>query len=248
MIWTALVQWIDVQPVGPNETNIGFASLNCWFHQLTGVHMTVYTVTDWLSLVPLLICVVFGGIGLVQLIQRRSLFQVDLDLTILGIYYVLVMFAYFIFEMIPVNYRPVLIDGRIEASYPSSTTLLVLCVMPTLNFQVKRRMKSRRMIHAINTLSILFAGFMVTGRMISGVHWLTDIIGAGILSAGLYLIYKSSVLLLEKISTHRRGSLEFGEKLQELRKSRGLTQQELAEALYVSRTAISKWESGVSQS
>ena len=38
--------------------------------------------------------------------------------------------------------------------------------------------------------------------------------------------------------------MEFGEKLQELRKSRGLTQQELAEALYVSRTAISKWESG----
>ncbi|MBQ2681880.1 MAG: helix-turn-helix transcriptional regulator, partial [Eggerthellaceae bacterium] len=38
--------------------------------------------------------------------------------------------------------------------------------------------------------------------------------------------------------------MEFSEKLQELRKARSLTQEQLAEALYVSRTAVSKWESG----
>ena len=41
--------------------------------------------------------------------------------------------------------------------------------------------------------------------------------------------------------------MEFNEKLQELRKQKGITQEELAESLFLSRTAISKWESGVSR-
>lgn len=198
VIWTVLIQRVDVQPVGQNGTNIGFASLNCWFHKLTGVHMGIYTVTDWLGLVPIFICMLFGEIGFVQLIKRRNLFKVDFDIIILGIYYVLVIFGYMIFEMIPINYRPILIEGIIEASYPSSTTLLVLSVMPTLNFQVKRRMKNKMMKNVINVFAILFSLFMVIGRTVSGVHWLTDIIGSVILSTGLYLIYKSTVLLYDK--------------------------------------------------
>ena len=197
-IWTVLVQRVDVQPVGQNGTNIGFASLNCWFHKRTGVHMAIYTVTDCLSLVPIFICMLFAGVGFVQLIKRRNLFQIDFDLILLGIYYVLVIFGYMIFERIPINYRPILIEGIMEASYPSSTTLLVLSVMPTLNFQVKRRVKSTMMKNVIRAFSVLFSLFMVIGRTISGVHWLTDIIGSVILSTGLYLVYKSSVLLFDK--------------------------------------------------
>ena len=57
----------------------------------------------------------------------------------MGLYYILVILAYQVFEMIPINYRPILIGGALEASYPSSTTLLVLSVMPTLKFQIDRR-------------------------------------------------------------------------------------------------------------
>lgn len=197
-IWTVLIQRVDVRPVGQNGTNIGFASLNCWFHKLTGVHMGIYTITDWLGLVPVFICMLFGGIGFVQLVKRRSLFKVDFDIIVLGIYYVFVIFGYLIFEMIPINYRPVLIEGIMEASYPSSTTLLVLSVMPTLSFQAKRRIKNTIIKNVINTFSGFFSIFMVIGRTVAGVHWLTDIIGSIILSIGLYLIYKASVLSLDK--------------------------------------------------
>ena len=195
-IWTGLVQCVDVKPIGANTTDIGFSTLNSYFHQMTGVHMTLYTITDWLGLIPIFICVVFGGLGLVQLIKRKSLFKVDKDLILLGIYYFIVIMGYLIFEVIPINYRPILIDGRLEASYPSSTALLVLSVMPTLILQVKRRSTHILITKIVSVVTILFSLFMVIARLTCGVHWLTDIIGALILSTGLYYLYKALVLML----------------------------------------------------
>ena len=197
-VWTFLIQEVDVQPIGPNESTVGFAALNSWFHQLTGVHWMLYTLTDWLGLVPIFVCLIFAGIGFVQLVQRKSLFKVDLDIIMLGAYYVLVIFGYLLFEMVPINYRPVLIEGFLEASYPSSTTLLVLNVMPTLYFQVQRRLTANELRQTILIFSILFSAFMVIGRLVSGVHWLTDIVGAVLLSNGIFLIYKASVNFLCK--------------------------------------------------
>ena len=195
-IWTWLIQWADVQPAGQGGTDIGFASFNSWFHSVTGVHLSIYTITDWAGLVPIFVCIVFGGIGLYQLMKRRSLFKVDRDLIFLGGYYVVVIFGYLIFEMIPINYRPILIEGILEASYPSSTTLLVLSVMPTLIFQVNRRVTSLTVKRIVCALASAFSAFMVIGRLIAGVHWFTDIVGAVILSAGLFCLYKASVLML----------------------------------------------------
>lgn len=197
-VWTVLIQTVDVQAVGQNGTDIGFASLNTWFHKMTGVHMWVYTVTDWLGLVPIFICIIFGAVGLVQLIKRRSLLKVDKDIILLGIYYILVIFGYLIFEMIPINYRPILIEGRMEASYPSSTTLLVMSVMPTLAFQMQRRVRNTKVRYGLYAFTVLFTAFMVVGRSVAGVHWLTDIAGSVLLSTGLYLIYQGTVQLTDK--------------------------------------------------
>ena len=190
IVWTILIRHIDVQRVGPRGTEIGVASFNVWFHRMTGVHMLIYTITDWLGLVPIFICMGFGLLGLVQWIKRRSLLRVDPDILLLGVYYLVVIFGYLLFEMVPINYRPILIEGYLEASYPSSTTLLVLSVMPTLKFQADRRVMSAVLRKSITIFVIVFSAFMVIGRLISGVHWATDIIGSVLLSSGLFMIYR----------------------------------------------------------
>ena len=198
VFWTILIQCIDVQSVGESGTNVGFATLNSWFHKLTGVHMTIYRITDWLGLVPIFVCILFGVIGLIQLVQRKSLLQVDRDIIFLGVYYVIVIAGYLLFERIPINYRPILIEGRMESSYPSSTTLLVLSVMPTLIFQTGRRVENAVFKKRINRMTVIFSVFMVIGRMVSGVHWITDIVGAVLLSAGIFCIYEGIVILYDR--------------------------------------------------
>lgn len=193
--WTVAVVSVDVKPVGVNGTSVGFAPLNTCFHNLTGVNMTLYNITDWAGLVPIFICMFFGGVGLIQLIKRKSLLKVDFDIIALGIYYIIVISGYIIFEMIPINYRPILINGILESSYPSSTTLLVLSVMPTVIFQSSKRLKNPKIKKITVFVTIVFSLFMVIFRLVSGVHWITDIIGSCFLSAGLFYIYKAIVLL-----------------------------------------------------
>ena len=197
IIWTILITTVDVRPVSVNSTNVGLSSVNIWFHSITGTNMLLYTVTDWLGLVPVFVCMAFGLIGLAQLIKRKSLLKVEPDIVFLGVYYVIVIMGYVMFEMIPINYRPVLIDGFMESSYPSSTTLLVLSVMPTLIFQLKRKIKNKFTVKSVSVITVLFSIFMVVGRLMSGVHWLTDIIGSVLLSVGLFCVYKAVVLLTD---------------------------------------------------
>ena len=91
VLWTLAIMTIDVKPLGVNGSNIGFSSINTWFHQCTGVHLNLYVLTDWLGLVPVFVCLIFAVIGLIQLIKRKSLFKVDLDIILLGVFYVLVI-------------------------------------------------------------------------------------------------------------------------------------------------------------
>ena len=191
VLWTVLVCFVDVRTIGPEGSSVGFATLNGFVHELTGVNWLLYTVTDWLGLVPIAVALGFAILGLVQLIKRKSLWKVDHSILALGVFYIVVMAAYVFFEMVVINYRPTLIDGYLEASYPSSTTMLVMCVMPTAAMQLNARIKNTVFRRCAIIAIVAFTAFMVIGRLISGVHWITDIIGGAMFSIGIVTTYFS---------------------------------------------------------
>ena len=191
ILWTVAVMYIDVNEVGLCYSSVGFSAINSFIHDFTGVHMSLYIITDWLSLIPVGVILAFALTGLIQWIKRKSILKVDFNIIALGVFYSVVLTAYIIFEIFVVNYRPVLINGYPEASYPSSTTVLVLCVMSTAAIQLYYRIKNKFICKLCCYTIYSFTVFMVICRFISGVHWLSDIIGGILLSAGLVTIYYS---------------------------------------------------------
>ena len=189
--WTATVSLVDVQAIGPGGSAVGLAELNRLVHHMFGVHMELYILTDWLSLIPLGFAAGFAIWGLTQWIRRKSLFKVDRSILILGGFYVLTVGAFLFFETFVINYRPVLTDNILEASYPSSTTMLVICVMSTAALQLQQRIRHCALRKWLRVLICGFTAFMVIGRLLSGVHWFTDIVGGILLSTGLVLLYCS---------------------------------------------------------
>lgn len=190
ILWTMALYFIDVKSIGPQNSKVGFATINSFVHNLTGTNMTLYTATDWLGLIPIAVMLGFALLGLAQWIKRKNLKLVDYSIFVLGGFYIAVMAVYFLFEFLAVNYRPVLIEGFLEASYPSSTTMLVLCMMPTAIMQFNSRIKSSDLKKFLSVAITVFIIFMVVGRLISGVHWLSDIIGGMLISAGLVFMYR----------------------------------------------------------
>lgn len=195
--FTFAVKTIDVKAIGPNDSVVGFAFFNQSVKDFFGTNMFLYYLTDWLSIIAIVNMFSFAVVGFIQLIKRKNLFNVDYNFLLLGVFYIIIFGIYALFEAVVINYRPILIEGYLEASYPSSTTMLILCVMPTTIMQINRLIKNKKASIPLNIIIIIFTIFMVVCRMISGVHWLSDIVGGTILSGALVTLYYAFLRLTE---------------------------------------------------
>ena len=197
IIFTICAALVDVAAVGPLDSTVGFSTVNKAVHDAVGTSDLFYEFSELLGLISLGAVGAFGILGLVQLTQRKSLRRVDADLWVLCAFYAVVVIAYVLFEVAVINYRPVLSEGALEASYPSSHTLLSVCVMATAALQLHRRVKRAPWRMLSVSAAILFPTLTVVFRFLSGVHWMTDIIGGLLLSASLVCLYAAAVKWLD---------------------------------------------------
>lgn len=191
IVFTLLVKNVDVRPIGPESSAVGFGLLNGWVHETIGVHLWWYSLTDWLGALFVAVGLGFAALGAMQLFKRRSLWKVDREILWLGVLYIVMAVCYILFETFPVNYRSVILIGGLEASYPSSHTLLAICVMVTAILQFERLLPEKRTLRrwGIGICTVLMA-VTVAGRVIAGVHWATDIAGGILLAVALVELYR----------------------------------------------------------
>ena len=190
-----LVRTVDVDAIGPEGSSVGFSKINGAVKDTFSYNETWYKITQYLGYAALAIAGGFALLGLVQLIRRKSLFKVDKNIIALGVLFTVVIILYVMFGKIAVNYRPVILpdEGVLEASYPSSHSVLTCVVMGGAMLQLPYYVKNQGLRLALNTILALIILLTVGGRLVSGAHWLTDILG-GILLSGCLLFVFSGVL------------------------------------------------------
>ena len=88
-------------------------------------------------------------------------------------------------------------NGFLEASYPPSHTLMTICICGS-SILINKKLFNNKITKVINYLSIIIITITVVGRLISGVHWFTDIIGGILISSGLLMTFYSLLSIINK--------------------------------------------------
>lgn len=197
IVFTVLVKTVDVAAIGPQGSSVGLSSLNGWAAEFFGQSEFWHSISSVCGAIALLGVCPFAALGVYQLIKRKNLFAIDSYLLLLAAFYLIVASSYLFFELVIINYRPILEEGTLAASYPSSHTMLACSVMGSASVAITR-IKMNKVLRIIAMCAApVIALLTVIGRMLAGVHWFSDIVGGIILSAALVMLYYATICYID---------------------------------------------------
>lgn len=198
IIYTIAAKIVDVKAIGPQESKVGFSTVNNFFRNIFEFNEFWYKISEFFGYMAIFIAFIFVIIAVIQIIERKNIWKVDKNIISLGIFYLAVIFWYIFFEKVIINYRPVVFDEGLEASFPSSHTMLAICITGSAAMQFRRYFKYKGVRHCA-CIIVDFIGVMtVLGRTLSGVHWFSDIVGGVLLSTSMLFLYKAVFFNIEK--------------------------------------------------
>ena len=206
--FTILVAKVDVKPVGPINpetgvtSEVGFATINSAIAKRFEYNSVCYNISKYVGFLAFAFIAFYGIIGLIELIKKKSFKDINKVLYALVVFYVCIAIIYALFEVLTINYRPILMDNELEASYPSSHTLLAICVCGSSLIVSHHLIKKEKLKIILNVVATIMMILIIVTRFLSGVHWFTDIIGAIIISAFMLQSFSNTINCLTKNVTH----------------------------------------------
>ena len=187
LVFTLTVKFVDVQKDGTQS--IGWATVNFWWRDVVGVQSV------WHVISHIVLGASFVALGVILFWQIIHFCRVR-KLRLLPrhwwyFYLTLVVLAgcYALFEFLPLNYRPFLVNGIAEVSYPSSHVLMLTTLCPLLVLVFARSTTNKIWVRLATVVGVVCWVLGVVARLLSGYHWFTDIVGGGLLGATLVAWY-----------------------------------------------------------
>lgn len=216
--YTILVAKVDVKPVGPVNpatgvtSEVGFSTINSAIAKKLEYNSTFYKISKYAGYLAFAFIAFYGVIGLAQLIKKKNLKDINKVLYALAVFYVCVAIVYALFEVLTINYRPVVMENELEASYPSSHTMLAICVCGSSLIVSHYLVKKEGFKILLNIAAVIMMILIVVTRTLSGVHWFTDIVGAIIISVFMLQTFASSI---KSLNAKEKGEREEEKEAQE---------------------------------
>lgn len=189
VVLTITVKYVDQKNIGSQV--IGWATINLWWRDIIGVRNFWQIASHIFAAITLIILVMFLVWQAIALLRRKSFRTMPrhwwfFDLTLIAL-----ALCYIVFQIMVINFRPLLIDGVAELSYPSSHVLLLATLWPVFILTLSREVKSRPWLRVASVIGIIVMTVGIIARLLSGYHWFTDIIGGIMLGAVLTCWYQA---------------------------------------------------------